>query len=109
MAEHIDYVFILQAHTPELNTANCRLDSSKELKELFSRVLGNYNKIIKTADVLQIMKPLLQYQESSLHLAFLQKLLMVNYTARYISADIQTGEEDDVSPEPVANDQGDSM
>ncbi|KAB5517561.1 hypothetical protein PHYPO_G00168550 [Pangasianodon hypophthalmus] len=96
--------------SPDRNAADCRPDSSEELKELFSRVLGNHNQIIKPADILQIIKPLLQYQESSFHLAFLQKLLMVNYKARYISVNKQTREEDDFSPEPVDdNDQKDSL
>ncbi|XP_017336401.1 interferon-induced very large GTPase 1 [Ictalurus punctatus] len=95
--------------TPELNAADCRPDIPEELKELFSRVLGNHNQIIKPADILQITKLSLQYQESSLHLAFLQKLLMVNYKARYISVDKQTSEEDDVSPEPVDDDQKNTL
>ncbi|XP_060760108.1 interferon-induced very large GTPase 1-like [Neoarius graeffei] len=95
--------------SPKPDDEDCKPDFSEELKDLFSRVLGNHNQIIKSADILQIIKPLLQYQESSLHVAFLQKLLMVNYNARYISVDKQSREEPDFSPEPVDEDQESSL
>ncbi|GAA6073722.1 interferon-induced very large GTPase 1-like [Tachysurus ichikawai] len=92
----------------EHNAADCRPDISEELKELFSRVLGNHNLLLKPADILQINKPS-QHQESSLHLLFLQKLLLMNYKARYITVVKQTREEDEVSPDQVDDDQEDSF
>ncbi|XP_076866493.1 interferon-induced very large GTPase 1-like [Brachyhypopomus gauderio] len=66
-------------------------DEADAVRDLFQRLhlQGKEQQKIKPGDVLQVSVKSLQYKEPCKYLAFLHKLMVMNYRAKYMSADVQ--------------------